>query len=136
VTIDKIWIGNWIYCLLQLITTCKDYALTVLHTLYVIIEYSRFSQSDTVFTSRHLVASSNSRHPLSSELLNYPQPQLPVSHSNSSQNLNLSRYMTTPNLSYLEHFGMVHKENTLLLLLFTAHCLAMVLYSCYFTVFV
>jgi hypothetical protein len=31
-TIDEVWIGNWFDELLQLVTTSKDYALTVLHT--------------------------------------------------------------------------------------------------------
>jgi hypothetical protein len=44
---------------LQLITTSKDYALTVLHTSQINIEHTRSSQSVTEFTSRCSVVASN-----------------------------------------------------------------------------
>jgi hypothetical protein len=46
-----------------------------------------------VFTSP-LVTASNGKHSPSSGFLNCPQPQLPASHSNSSQQLNPSGYLT------------------------------------------
>jgi hypothetical protein len=66
VTIDVVWIGNQIYW-------------TEL-------------QSVTV-TSRCLVVASNGGHSPCSGFMNCPQPQLPTSHSNSSQQLNLSGYL-------------------------------------------
>jgi hypothetical protein len=43
---------------LQLVTTSKDYALTVLHISQIPIGHTRSSQSVTVFTSRCLVETS------------------------------------------------------------------------------
>jgi hypothetical protein len=80
--------------LLKVVTTRKDYALTVIHTSQITIGHTRSSQSVTVFTSHCLVASSNGGHSPSSGFLNCPQPQLPTSHSNSSQQLNPSGYLT------------------------------------------
>jgi hypothetical protein len=45
VTIDGNWIRNWIIEHLQLVTTSKDFALTVLHTSRSTIRYTRYSQS-------------------------------------------------------------------------------------------
>jgi hypothetical protein len=45
--------------LLQLKTTSKDYALTVLHTSQITTGCTRSSQSVTVFSSCCLVAASN-----------------------------------------------------------------------------
>jgi hypothetical protein len=45
--------------LLQLVTTSKDYVLTVLHISQITIAHTK-SQSVTVFTSRCLVAAFNS----------------------------------------------------------------------------
>jgi hypothetical protein len=50
--------------------------------------YTHTSVHSHVFTSRCLVAASNSGHSPSSGFPNYPRPQLPASHSNSSQRLN------------------------------------------------
>jgi hypothetical protein len=50
--------------LLKLITTSKDYALTVLHTSQITIGHTRFSQSVTVFTSCCSVAASTEDVPL------------------------------------------------------------------------
>jgi hypothetical protein len=50
--------------LLQLVTTSKDSAITVLHTSPVTIGHTRSSQPVTVFTSRCLVAASTAYVPL------------------------------------------------------------------------
>jgi hypothetical protein len=42
--------------LLQLVTTSKDYAVTILHTSQITIGHTRSSHSATVFTSHCLVA--------------------------------------------------------------------------------
>jgi hypothetical protein len=76
--------------LVQLVTTSKDYALTVLHTSQITIGHTRSPQSVTVYISHRLVAAFSGEHSPSSGFLNYPQPQVPVSNSNSSQRLNLS----------------------------------------------
>jgi hypothetical protein len=52
------------------------------------------SQSVTVFTSCCLVAASNGKCSPSSGFSNCPWPQLPASHSNSSQQLNPSGSLT------------------------------------------
>jgi hypothetical protein len=75
--------------LLQLVTTSKDYAFSVLHTSRITIGRIRSSQPDTVFTSRRLVAASNGgRFP------NCPQFQLLSSHSSSSQQPNPNGHLT------------------------------------------
>jgi hypothetical protein len=79
--------------ILQLVTTSKDYALTVLHTSQITIIHTRFSQSVTVLTSRCLVATPNNERFPSSGFPNCPRPQLPASNSNSSQQLNSSGYL-------------------------------------------
>jgi hypothetical protein len=76
---------------LQLVTTNKDYIVTVLHTSQITIGHVRSSQSVTVFTSHCLVAASNSRCSSSSGFPNCPWPQLPASHS---KQLNPSVYLT------------------------------------------
>jgi hypothetical protein len=50
-----------------------------------------------IFTSRHSVATSNGRRASSFGFPNYARPQLhvPVSHSNSSQRLNLSSSLSS-----------------------------------------
>jgi hypothetical protein len=63
--------------------TARD--CTITHTKYC--PQSRFYR-------RFLVAASNGRRYPSSGFPNYPQTQLPVSHSNSSQRLNPSVYLT------------------------------------------
>jgi hypothetical protein len=42
-TIDGVWIGNQFIELLQLVTTTKDYALTVLHTSQITVGHTRSS---------------------------------------------------------------------------------------------
>jgi hypothetical protein len=66
--------------------TARDYTLqfTITHT-YV---------HSHVFISRCLVSASNGLRSPSSGLPNRPRPQLPVSHSNSSQRMNLSSPLT------------------------------------------
>jgi hypothetical protein len=80
--------------LLQLITTSKDYAVTVLHLSQITIGHTRSSQSVAVFTSCCLVAASNDGRSPSFGFPDCPWPQLPASHSNSSQKLNPSDYLT------------------------------------------
>jgi hypothetical protein len=73
VTIDGVWIGNWIYCtLIQLVN----------YTSQIIIMHTRPSQSVTV-ASRCLVAASNGGRFHSSRFPNCPRPRLPTSSSNS-----------------------------------------------------
>jgi hypothetical protein len=72
VTIDWVWIGNLIYW--TLVTTSKDYAVTVLHTSQIAVGHGRCS--------------------LYAGFLNCPWPQLPASHSNGSQWLNPNGYIT------------------------------------------
>jgi hypothetical protein len=47
---------------LQLVTTSKDYVLSILHTSQITIGHIRSSQLVTVFTSRCSVAASNVRN--------------------------------------------------------------------------
>jgi hypothetical protein len=90
VTID--WVIGFIEPL-QLITISKDHALTALHTSQITTGHTRSSQSVTVFTSRCLVAVSNSGRSPSSRFPNCPWSQVPASQSNSSQ-LNPSGCLT------------------------------------------
>jgi hypothetical protein len=71
-----------------------DYVLTVLRTSEITIGHTRSSQSVTVFTSRYLVAISNGGRSPSSDFPRSPRPQLPASHTNSSQELNLGSSLT------------------------------------------
>jgi hypothetical protein len=73
--------------LIQFVTTSKNYTLTVLHTSQITIGHTRSSHS-LILTSRYLVAASNDGRSPSSRFPNGPRPQLPVSKSNSSQQLN------------------------------------------------
>jgi hypothetical protein len=56
--------------------------------------HTHISVYSHVFTSRCLVGASNSGHPPSSGFPNCPRPQLPASHSNSSQQLSPSCSLT------------------------------------------
>jgi hypothetical protein len=78
---------------LQIATTSNDCALTVLRASQITIGHISSSQSVTFFTSRCLVAASNGRRSSSSGFANYIRPQLPVSHNNSSKQLNPSGYL-------------------------------------------
>jgi hypothetical protein len=49
---------------LQLITTSKDFAFTVLHTTQITVGHTRSSQSVTLFTSCSFVAASMADPPL------------------------------------------------------------------------
>jgi hypothetical protein len=92
--------------LLQLVTTSKDYAPTVLQTSHITIGHTRSSQSVRIFTSRCLIAGSNVGCSPSSGFRNYPRTQLPASHSNSSPRLNCSGFITaTSKLSLLSRHG-------------------------------
>jgi hypothetical protein len=77
--------------LLQLVTTSKDYALTVLRTSQTTIGQTKTSV--TAFTSRCVVTASNGGRFLSSGFPNCPRPQLPASRRNISE-LNPSGYLT------------------------------------------
>jgi hypothetical protein len=96
VTVDEVRIDNRLIELLGLVTTSNDYAVTVVHISQIILEHSRSPQSVTVFTSRCLVAAFNGVLSPSSGFPNCSRPQLPGSHSNSSQRLNPSSYLTSP----------------------------------------
>jgi hypothetical protein len=63
-TIDGIWIGDWIYDHLYT-TYCYKYYVTVdnLHTLKTTIAHANISQS-AVFSSRYLEVTSNTEFPL------------------------------------------------------------------------
>jgi hypothetical protein len=86
-------IGNRIYWTLQLVITSKDYALTVLYTSQIAIRQTKSFQCLTFFTSHCLVAAYSGGLAPCSGFLNCPRPQLPASHSNSSQ-LNRSSSLT------------------------------------------
>jgi hypothetical protein len=73
--------------LVQLVTTVKDCAVTAVHISQITTGHTRSSQSDTIFTSRCLVAAFNYGRSLSCGLPNCPQPQLHASHGSSSQQL-------------------------------------------------
>jgi hypothetical protein len=81
----RVWIGVSIYC------TCS-YSAWLHFTVHC---HTHTSVHIHVFTVRYLVAASNGRHspsPLSSRTIRVPQ--LPASHSNSSQRLNRSCPLT------------------------------------------
>jgi hypothetical protein len=81
---------------LQLVTTIKDCSH---RCTQITIGHTRSPQSVRLFTSRCLVAACKGGHYPSSGFPNCPPPQLPASHSNSSQRLNTNGYMTARNLS-------------------------------------
>jgi hypothetical protein len=85
VTIDGIWTDDRF---IELLDTVRDY------TLQFTITYTHASAHSHVIISRCSVASSNSGLSLSSGFPNYHRPQLPASHSNSSQRPNLSSSVT------------------------------------------
>jgi hypothetical protein len=60
--------------LLQLVTTSKAYAVTVLQTSQITVGHTRSSQSVTIFTSRCVVGTFIGGHSPSSEVPNYPRP--------------------------------------------------------------
>jgi hypothetical protein len=80
VTIDEFWIDDRIYWTLW-------YSAWLHFTIH---RYTHNSIHSYVFISRCSVAAFNGRRSPSSGFPNYPRPQLPASHSNSSQRLNLS----------------------------------------------
>jgi hypothetical protein len=82
---DGFWIDDWIYCTL--------WYSTWLH--FTIHYYTHTSVHSHVFNSRCLVAASNGGSSSSSAFPKHPRPQLPASHSNSSERLNLSRLLNT-----------------------------------------
>jgi hypothetical protein len=96
VTVNGVWIGNWIYW--TLFDTARDYTLqfTAIHT--------KCPQSVTVSASRCLVAASNGGRSPSSEFPNFPLPQLPASNSNNAQRLNCSSPLTHWLTNQILHF--------------------------------
>jgi hypothetical protein len=91
VTLDGVWIDRiyWTLWYSARLHFTFDYctharARTHTHT------HTHTSVYSHVFTSRCLVATSNGGRSPSSGFPNCPRPQLPASHSNSSQRLNLS----------------------------------------------
>jgi hypothetical protein len=95
VTVDRVWIGNCIYWTLtdpwlQVIITNS-----LINTLYSSLEHThKASQPACCVSTSLLVMASNGRRSSSSRFLNCPQHQLPASHSNSSQQLNHTGYLT------------------------------------------
>jgi hypothetical protein len=83
VTVDGFWIDDRIYW-------------TVWYSawLHFTIHYPSLTHTHTQLHWSLLIAASNSGHSFSSGLPNCPWPQLPASHSNSSQRLNLSSSLT------------------------------------------
>jgi hypothetical protein len=79
---------------MQLITTSKDYAVTLLHISQITVGHAGSSQSVEVFTGRCLVVASNGGISPSYVFLNCPWPQLPASFGNSSQQRTPSGYVT------------------------------------------
>jgi hypothetical protein len=71
--------GSVIECneCLQLATTSKDYALTVVHISQITMGLTKSSQSVPVVTGWWLVVASNGGSSRSSGSLNCPPPQLP-----------------------------------------------------------
>jgi hypothetical protein len=69
--------------------------------LYSSLLRTHISVHSQVFTSRCLVMAPNGGHVPSSGFPDYPHPELPASHSNSSQWLNLSSSLTTPLTDWL-----------------------------------
>jgi hypothetical protein len=94
VTVGGFWLVIVFIGLLQLVTTSKDYSVTVLHTSQINVRHARFSQSVTIFTSRCSVAASNGGRSPSSGFSNCPRK---ASHSNSSQQLKPNGYLTNCN---------------------------------------
>jgi hypothetical protein len=101
--------------ILQLVTTSEDHALTVLHTSQITIGPTWSSRSVSLHYPL-LGSGFNCKRSPSSGFPNCPRPQLPASHNNSSQHLNLSAYLTaTPNPSR-PHLGTDRTEKTATLL--------------------
>jgi hypothetical protein len=73
--------------------------LSLFYNLQIAIGHTRSSQSARVFTNRYYVAATNGGRSPCSGFPNCPRPQLPASHSNSSQQLNPSGYLTDCNFN-------------------------------------
>jgi hypothetical protein len=92
VTTDWFWIDDQIHWILWY-STCLHLQFTIAHARTHSLSLS--SVYSHVFTSCCPEVSSSGGCSHSSEFPNYPQPQLPASHSNSSQQLNLSSSLTS-----------------------------------------
>jgi hypothetical protein len=92
VTISVIVYGGWIVIgfteFSQLVTTSKNYALTVLHDSQTTIGHTRCSQSVTIFNSDCSVTASDGGRSSFSGFPSHPRPPLPASHSIISKQLN------------------------------------------------
>jgi hypothetical protein len=94
VNIDGVWIANWIYWTLtdpwlQVIIT-----VSLIHTLYTALVHTLRVFSDCCVFTCLLATAFNGGRSSSSGLPNCPRPQLPVSHGNSSQELNRNSPLT------------------------------------------
>jgi hypothetical protein len=122
-----------VYEWLQLVTTSKGYALTVLHTSQITIKHIISSQSVTVSTSRCLVEASRGWCSSFSGFPNCLRPQLPSSQNNSSQQLNCSSSLTheithqlfTPLTLLIKTSRRGHHRKHSYTLLFMGSCLVM-----------
>jgi hypothetical protein len=92
VTIDGVWIGNWIYWAFTLVTMNNYDCLTELLTPKIILTKADIKSSQSLV--RCLAAAFNGERSPSSGFPNCPRPQLPASHSNTSQQLNPSGSLT------------------------------------------
>jgi hypothetical protein len=102
------WWSDLLDSLIQRVITLYS---SLLHT------HAHINDNSHVFSSRYVVAVSNSGRYPSFGFPSCPRAQLPGTHSTSSLQLNPSGYKTaTSNLSSLEHLGTDHIENTVCLL--------------------
>jgi hypothetical protein len=104
VTLDGFSIDDRIYCSLWYIAW-PHLKFTITYTLYV---------HSYIFTSRCSVAVSNGGYSPSSRFPNCSRPQLPASHTNSPQRLNLSSWLT---LSLINQLILTHLLSTVLLII-------------------
>jgi hypothetical protein len=96
VTVEEVWIGNWIFVdRIQIVTTSNYGAITNLHTLQITRAHAKSSQSATVSTSRFL------ERLLTVEILQFL----------------CTRHYCPENIPQLnscsKHFGMDHSENVI-----------------------
>jgi uncharacterized membrane protein len=90
VTIDGVWICNWSHWPLTDPWLQETIALSLIHILYNSLQnWPRLISLCCLFTSRYLLTV-----PFTLISRSIPVPQLPASHSNSSQRLNCSSPLT------------------------------------------
>jgi hypothetical protein len=91
-TVYGFWIKDWIIWTLwySMWLHFTGHCYTHMHTRVRAHTHTHTHQClQSIVTSHRSVAAANGGCSTSSEFLNYPWPQLPASHSNSSQGLNL-----------------------------------------------